>query len=293
MSKLFQPLNVARVPLKHRVVMAPLTRYRCDDDWVPMEIAKGAKIPLVYVEGHANGVNLVLTRLADYYTQRASTPGTLLITEATLISERAAGRRNVPGIWTKGQIAGWKSIVDAVHGRGCFIFCQLWELGRAGWPEVYESLGYKMKSSSAVRIDETRGVPEEMTEEEITQVIREFAAAARNAMAAGFDGVEIHGGNGYLVDQFLQDTCNKRTDGWGGSIEKRARFAVEVTKAVVDAVGADRTAIRLSPFSDYLGMLMEDPVPQFEYLIEQLKPVGLAYLHLIEARVGNDDSTLR
>lgn len=223
--------------------------------------------------------------------QRASVPGTLLITEATIISESAVSRRNVPGIWTDAQVKGWKTIVDAVHEKGCFIYCQLWHTGRAGWPDVHESLGYKMKSSSAVRIDETRAVPEEMTEEDILEAIKDFASAAKNAIAAGFDGVEIHGANGYLLDQFLQDTCNKRNDAWGGSIEKRARFAIEVTKAVVQAVGSDRTAIRLSPFSDYLGMLMDDPVPQFEYVVTQLKLLNLAYLHLIEARIsGNDDA---
>lgn len=130
-----------------------------------------------------------------------------------------------------------------------------------------------------------------MTEDEITQAITHSALAAKNAIAAGFDGVEIHGANGYLPDQFLQTTCNKRVDKWGGSVENRARFHVEVTKAVVAAIGADRTAIRLSPYSDFNGMLMGDPEPTFEYLLDQLKPLGLAYLHLIEARIkGNDDA---
>jgi NADPH2 dehydrogenase len=182
--------------------------------------------------------------------------------------------------------------VEAVHAKGCFIYCQLWHLGRAGRPEeIDESLGYEMKSASAIPIDDTRATPEEMTEYDIQETIREYAVAAKNAIAAGFDGVEIHAANGYLVDQFLQDTCNKRTDAWGGSIEKRARFAIEVTKAVVQAVGADKTAIRLSPFSDYQGMLMEEPMPTFEYVVSQLKALDLAYLHLIEARItGNDDS---
>ncbi len=152
-------------------------------------------------------------------------------------------------------------------------------------------MGTKLKSSSAVRISETRGLPEEMTEEDIWEVIGDFAKAAKNAMIAGFDGVELHGANGYLIDQFTQDTCNKRTDAWGGSIENRARFAVEATKAVVNAIGADKTAIRLSPFSDFQNMGMEDPYPQFEYLVKQLKPLNLSFLHLVEPRIsGNIES---
>lgn len=133
--------------------------------------------------------------------------------------------------------------------------------------------------------------PEAMTEDEITEAINDYAQAAKSAVAAGFDGVEIHGANGYLCDQFLQTTCNQRTDGWGGSIENHARFHLEVTQAVAAAVGGGRTAMRLSPYSSFGGMLMEEPEPTFEYLLEKLKPLGLSYLHLIEARIeGNDDS---
>ncbi|ETS84613.1 hypothetical protein PFICI_02638 [Pestalotiopsis fici W106-1] len=266
MSKLFEPLDIGTVQLQNRCVLAPLTRYRCDDDWVPLPMTR------------------------EYYTQRAAVPGTLLISEATFISEQAAGRRNVPGIWTDAQVAGWKPITDAVHEKGCFMYCQIWHLGRAGWPDVHKSLGHRVLSSSAVAIDETRPVPEAMTEDDIWTVISDYATAAKRAMAAGFDGVEIHGANGYLADQFLQDNCNRRQDAWGGSVENRARFHLEVTKAVVEAIGAHRTAVRLSPFSDYLGMLMDDPLPTFEYLVRELRSFKLAYLHLIEARItGNDD----
>lgn len=130
-----------------------------------------------------------------------------------------------------------------------------------------------------------------MTEDDIAAVIADYASAAKNAIAAGFDGVEIHGANGYLPDQFLQSTCNKRTDAWGGSIEARSRFHVEVTKAVIAAVGANRTAMRLSPYSNFNGMLMDEPEPTFAHLLTQLQPLGLAYLHVIEARIkGNDDA---
>jgi NADPH2 dehydrogenase len=227
----------------------------------------------------------------EYYAQRSAVPGTLLISEATLISERAASSRNVPGIWTEAQIAGWKNVVDAVHAKGCYIYCQLWHQGRAGSPEVLHSVGSKLRSSSAVPINESKSTPEAMSEQDIWDSIHDYAGAAKNAIAAGFDGVEIHGANGYLVDQFLQDTCNKRTDTWGGSIPNRARYAVEVTKAVIEAIGADRTGIRLSPFSDFQGMLMDDPVPTFDYVVKQLKPLNLSYVHFVEARItGNDDA---
>ncbi|KAJ9136709.1 hypothetical protein NKR23_g9658 [Pleurostoma richardsiae] len=270
MSKLFSPLDVGSVKLEHRIAMAPLTRYRATDDLVPMkDIVK------------------------EYYEQRASVPGTLLITEATQISPRAIGRSNVPGIWTGEQVAAWREIVDAIHAKGCFVYLQLWHLGRGAFARAAARAGFKVQSASAVPIDEDSPVPEAMTEGDIRAVIADYAAAARSAVeGAGFDGVEIHAANGYLPDQFLQDVSNRRTDGWGGSVEKRARFALEVTKAVVGAVGAERTAIRLSPFSDFQGMLMDDPHPTFEYLVRELKKLGrLAYLHLIEARIsGNDDA---
>ncbi|KAM0269862.1 hypothetical protein ACHAQH_009613 [Verticillium albo-atrum] len=267
MTKLSEPLTVGSVDLGHRLAMAPLTRYRCDDSWTPISITK------------------------EYYEQRACVPGTLLISEATLISHRAVGRRNVPGIWTDSHIAGWKQVTDAVHAKECKIYCQLWHQGRAGQVEPLHAEGFKLESSSATPINADSPTPVAMSEDDIWQTISDYATAAKNAIAAGFDGVEIHGANGYLCDQFLQTTCNKRTDDWGGSIENRARFHIEVTKSVIAAVGADRTAIRLSPYSDFGGMLMEDPDPSFRYLVEQLKPLGMAYLHLIEARVrGNDDA---
>lgn len=228
---------------------------------------------------------------AEYYAQRGCVPGTLLVSEGTLISFRAAGRLNVPGIWTDAHVAGWKEVTDAVHAKGSFIYCQLWHLGRGGKIDILEDLGLELESASAVPIAKYTPTPVELSEKNILEIIEDYATAARNAIKAGFDGVEIHGANGYLPDQFLQDTCNKRTDAWGGSIEKRARFHIEVTKAVINAVGADRTAIRLSPYSDFQGMLMDDPDPTFKYLTEQLRPLGLAYLHLIEARIsGNDDT---
>ncbi|PVH95090.1 FMN-linked oxidoreductase [Periconia macrospinosa] len=231
--------------------MAPLTRFRMDDEWKTTPMSK------------------------EYYEQRSCEKGTLIVSEAMLISKAAAGCRNVPGIWSESQIAAWKEITDMVHAKGY----------------VLASQGFKMMSSSAVPMSSQDATPEAMTEEDISGTIKDYAIAAKNAIAAGFDGVEIHGANGYLPDQFLQSTCNKRTDSWGGSIENRSRFHLEVTKAVIAAVGADKTAMRLSPYSDFNGMLMDEPEPTFEYLLDQLKPLNLSYLHLIEARIkGNDDA---
>ncbi|KAI9750731.1 MAG: Chanoclavine-I aldehyde reductase fgaOx3 [Chaenotheca gracillima] len=247
--------------------MAPLTRFRADDEHVPL--------PMV----------------TEYYAQRASVPGTLLITEATFISPRASGYPNVPGIWNEAQIKRWKEVTDAVHSKGSYIYLQLWALGRTAKPENLEGKGFDLVSSSSVPMSSETPEPRALTEDEIHGYIEDYAQAARNSIAAGFDGVEIHGANGYLVDQFIQDNTNQRTDSWGGSVENRSRFALEVTKAVANAVGPDRTGIRLSPFSTFQGMRMNDPVPQFSHVMKGLKAIGpLAYVHLVESRItGNAD----
>jgi NADPH2 dehydrogenase len=223
----------------------------------------------------------------DYYAQRASVPGTLLITEATFISPRASGYPNVPGIWNAEQIKAWKEVTKVVHEKGSYIFLQLWALGRVANPKVLKGLGdYEVVSSSPTPEKETSPVPHELSVEKIKGFVGDYAQAAKNSIEAGFDGVEIHGANGYLVDQFTQDTCNKRTDGYGGSIENRSRFGLEVAKAVVDAVGADRTGIRLSPFSSFQGMKMKNPIPQFSHLLKGLKQLNLAYIHVVESRIS-------
>ena len=246
--------------------MAPLTRFRATDTHVPLPIA------------------------TEYYSQRASVPGTLLITEATFISPRASGYANIPGIWSAAQIAAWRAITTAVHAQHSFIYLQLGALGRAADPALVRAAGADFVSSSAVPMAADAPTPRAMTEAEIGEFVQDFAQAARNAIEAGFDGVEIHGANGYLVDQFTQDTCNERTDGWGGSVEGRARFALEVARACAQAVGPERVGIRLSPFSTFQAMGMEDPQPTFEYLVRGLKELKLAYLHLVESRIsGNAD----
>ncbi|KAM5344272.1 hypothetical protein ACJ41O_012809 [Fusarium nematophilum] len=267
MAHLMSPLQLGRCALKHRVVMAPMTRLRANDDHVPQEM------------------------MLEYYSQRASVPGTLLITEATFISEKSRGRdENAPGIYTSQQIDEWKHITEKIHSQGSFIFMQLWHVGRAARQHALDKAGLEMVSSSDIPISDEHPTPRPMTTPEIWECVEAFASAAKNAIAAGFDGVEIHGANGYLIDQFIQDNCNRRSDEWGGTIENRSRFCLEVAKAVSKAIGPDRTAMRLSPFSTFQGMRMKDPVPQFTHLISQLSPLGLAYLHLIEPRVaGNTD----
>ncbi|KAK4150589.1 hypothetical protein C8A00DRAFT_17913 [Chaetomidium leptoderma] len=268
-SRLFKPLRLTpQITLNHRMAMAPLTRYRASDAHVPI-------VPLV----------------APYYAQRGSVPGTLLVTEATFISPAAGGYANVPGLYNPAQVAAWRQVTDAVHAKGSYIFAQLWSLGRTANPAVAAAEGFTIKSASAVPMEEGAAVPEAMTVEEIGVRVGEYASAARNAIEAGFDGVEIHGANGYLIDQFIQDTSNRRTDAYGGSVENRSRFAVEVVKAVVEAVGAESTGIRLSPYSTFQGMRMKDPVPQFEDVIRKINGFGLAYLHLVQSRVaGSADS---
>jgi len=270
-SNLFKPLTLSSAvkPLGHRIAMAPLTRFRADDDHVP-----------------------ITSLMAKYYAQRASSlPGGLIITEATFISPTAGGMANVPGIWNDAQAKAWKEITDAVHAQGGIIFLQLWSLGRAALQDVADKEGFTIHSASDIPIpEEGSAKPKAMSVDEIKIRIKEYAAAAKNAVErAGFDGVEIHGANGYLIDQFTQDTSNNRTDEYGGSIENRSRFALEAIDAVVEAVGAERTGIRLSPWSKFQGMRMEDPVPQFSHLITKIKEKHqLAYLHFVQARVAGN-----
>ncbi|PVF97963.1 putative NADPH2 dehydrogenase chain OYE2 [Serendipita vermifera] len=264
--ELFSPIRVGRLDLAHRVILAPLTRLRADS-------------------AHIHG-DLAVT----YYGQRASTPGTLLITEATFIAPEASGMNGVPGIWSREQITAWKKVTDAVHAKGSFIYLQLWALGRQANPKALEREGgYPYVSSSDVPM-QGKPKPRPLSKTEVENYVCLYAKAAENAIEAGFDGVEIHGANGYLIDQFIQDVCNTRTDEYGGSIENRARFALDVTRAVTSAVGEDRTGIRLSPWSEFGDMRMKEPIPTFEYLIQELHDrfPQLAYIHLVEPRIAGD-----
>ncbi|KAJ7131359.1 NADH:flavin oxidoreductase/NADH oxidase [Mycena epipterygia] len=274
-SKLFQPIQLGNVFLKHRIVMAPLTRFRADEQHVP------------------------LPHVREYYEQRASVPGTLLITEATYIAPRAGGYNHVPGIWSEAQIATWKQITDAVHAKGSFIYLQLWALGRAARPAELkaEDPSFPYVSASDIPLRERPASdipPRPLTVAEIQEYTKLYATAASNAVhKAGFDGVEVHSANGYLLDQFLQDVSNNRTDDYGGSPENRSRFTLEVVDAVVAAVGPKKTGIRISPWNTYQDMGMEDPKPTFIYLVSQLaeQHPELAYIHVSEPRI--DATTLR
>ncbi|KAJ7673852.1 hypothetical protein DFH06DRAFT_750779 [Mycena polygramma] len=271
--KLFQPTNVGPLQLKHRVVLAPLTRYR-------------SSIP-----GHVPTLPL----MKEYYTQRASTPGTLLITEATFIAARAGGDAGIPGIWSEEQIAAWKEITDSVHAAGSYIFLQLWALGRAAKPEQLreEDPSFPFVSASDIKLTYSDETPRPLTVAEIEEYVGLYGQAAKNAIRAGFDGVEVHAANGYLIDQFIQDVSNHRTDEYGGSPANRSRFALEVLDAVTKAVGDERTGIRLSPWSPFQEMGMADPKPTFTYLVSQIKKAhpALAYVHVVEPRIaGGSDS---
>jgi N-ethylmaleimide reductase len=268
---LFSPLQIGPYHLKHRLVMAPLTRMRAE---------KPSLSP--------RPLNV------EYYAQRA-TPGGLIIAEASPVVATGFGSPGVPGIYSEQQIAGWRKVVDAVHAKGAFIFLQLWHVGRASHSSfqpggalpvapsaVPIAAEFKTMTADGKAVDyET---PRALETNEIAGVIDAYRQAAKNALEAGFDGVEIHGANGYLIEQFLQSKTNLRTDQYGGSIENRVRFLVEVTQAAIEVWGADRVGVRLSPYGIANGSGEADPMPLYTHAIKSLDPLGLAYLHFIEPR---------
>jgi N-ethylmaleimide reductase len=225
---------------------------------------------------------------ATYYRQRASAG--LIVSEATQVSAQGQGYPNTPGVHSEEQVAGWRRVTDAVHERGGRIFAQLWHTGRASHsyfqpgnvlpvaPSAVANRGKVYVPGQGMVAYET---PRALETSEIAGIVKDFAQGARNAIKAGFDGVEIHGANGYLVDQFLRDGTNKRTDRYGGSVENRARFALEVTTAVADAVGAEHVAIRLSPTNTFNDMSDSMPRETFGHVVKELSRFGLAYLHVI------------
>ncbi|KAJ5152934.1 uncharacterized protein N7482_009412 [Penicillium canariense] len=261
-SRLFKPLKIGDVNVEHRIGMAPLTRFRATEDRVPTPLMK------------------------EYYGQRAAVPGTLIITEGTFISATCGGFPHAPGLWRSDQIAAWTTITDEVHSKGCFIFCQLFAMGRAADVEVARKEGCAIVAPSAIPMEEGAAVPNPMTIEEIEQLVQDFVAASKNAIQAGFDGVEIHGANGYLLDQFIQDVSNKRHDEYGGSVENRSRLLNDVVESVANAIGPKRVGLRLSPWSTFQGMRMENPIPQFTDVIKKAGKSDIAYLHLIESRIS-------
>ncbi|KAJ3731227.1 NADH:flavin oxidoreductase/NADH oxidase [Lentinula guzmanii] len=263
-SNLFSPLRVGNMQLHHRVAMAPVTRLRTTNTSSLLPIVK------------------------EYYSQRASTPGTFIISEGTLTGPRATGFPGAPGVWSDEQISAWKEVVEAVHAKGSYIYLQIAAMGRLAQLSVLKSydLTYDVVGAGDIPV-EGGEVPRPMSIEEIQASTELFAQAAANAVhKAGFDGVELHGANGTLIDQFIQDISNNRTDEYGGSIENRVRYPLEVVDAVARAVGEEKTAIRFSPWSRDSDMGMKDPIPTYTYLISQLKEKhpNLAYLHLIQSR---------
>jgi N-ethylmaleimide reductase len=268
---LFSPLKVGPYRLKHRLVMAPLTRMRA---------AKPSLAPRL--------LN------AEYYAQRA-TRGGLIVAEASPVVATGFGSPGVPGIYSEQQVKGWREVVDAVHNKGGVIFLQLWHVGRVSHSS-FQPGGVLPVAPSAVPISETLKTmtadgkvstyeaPRALETDEIPGIIDSFRQAARNALAAGFDGVEIHGANGYLLEQFLQSRTNLRTDRYGRSIENRARLLTEITQAVIEVWGANRVGVRLSPYGIANDSGEADPMPLYSHVIQSLNPLGLAYLHFIEPR---------
>ncbi len=260
---LLKSYNLSGFDLSNRIIMAPMTRSRAGEGNVPTDL------------------------MAKYYKQRASAG--LIITEGTQISQQGVGYPWTPGIHTDKQIQGWKKITKAVHEEGGHIFAQIWHVGSISHP-IYHG-GDKPVAPSAVKPEgETftaKGMKEFVTPRaldtnEIPDIIEDYANAARNAVEAGFDGVEIHGANGYLIDQFIKDGTNKRDDKYGGSIENRSRFALEVVEAVSNAIGANKTGIRFSPAGLNQGISDSNPKETFGYLLKQLNKFDLAYVHLME-----------
>ncbi|OYU46448.1 MAG: alkene reductase [Burkholderiales bacterium PBB4] len=261
---LFTPLQVGALTLPNRFILAPLTRTRAGMEHLPNDL------------------------MAEYYAQRAS--GGLLITECTMVAEGTSAFIAEPGVYSVEQIALWKKTTDAVHAKGGRIFMQIWHAGRAAHPDINGGKASVSSSATAIEGDihtpagkVPHAVPHALSTDEIQAIVASFAQGAKNAIAAGFDGVEVHGANGYLIDQFLRDGCNQRTDAYGGSLDNRARFLFEVLTAVTAAIGADRVGLRLSPLNSYNSMIDSDPVGLTGYLAEKLNSFKLAYLHLMRA----------
>ena len=267
-TTLFESYKLGPIALPNRLVMAPLTRNRAVAGLVPSPLA------------------------VEYYGQRASAG--LLITEASQVSQQGQGYQDTPGIYSKEQVAGWRKVTERVHERDGRIFIQLWHVGRISHTSLQPNNGAPV-GPSAVRAKGKTFVnntftdisePRALTLEELPGIIESFKRAAANALEAGFDGVEIHGANGYLLDQFAKDGANKRTDSYGGSIENRARLMLEVSKAVAAEAGADRTGIRLSPVTPSNDISDSNPQALFEHIVERLNVLKLVYIHVVEGATG-------
>lgn len=264
---LFSTVRLGCIEMSNRVVMAPLTRNRVAEGGVPQQMN------------------------VTYYEQRASAG--LIVTEATPISPMAHGYPGLPGIYTDEQVAGWRKVTDAVHAKGGKIVIQLWHVGRISHPSLLPNQVLPVAPSAirpaghAVTVEGLQEyvVPRALAVTELPAIVKDYVHAAQCAMRAGFDGVEIHAANGYLLDQFLRDGSNVRTDAYGGSVENRARLLLEVTQAVVDAIGAEKTGVRLSPVNPFNDMKDSHPQAIFNFVATQLNGFNLAYLHVVEGGI--------
>ncbi|MBA2638144.1 MAG: alkene reductase [Solirubrobacterales bacterium] len=265
MSRAFDPITVGRMELGNRIVMAPMTRSR------------------------ANGADQTATPLmAEYYVQRAGAG--LIITEGTQPSVIGQGYPNTPGLHSEAQIDAWRKVTSAVHDAGGLICAQLMHTGRIGHPDLYQEpltpVGPSAVAAggSAFTAEGFKAFvnPEPLSPQDITTTTEDFAAAARNAITAGFDGVEVHGAHGYLPHQFMSTNANQRDDEWGGSVEGRIRFTVAVSRAVADAIGPDRVGLRVSPANPFNDIVEDGHVETYPALVRALNPLGLAYLHVAE-----------
>ncbi len=267
-TNLLEPFKLGALTLPNRFVMAPLTRNRALAGMVPSPLA------------------------AEYYSQRA-TAG-LLISEASQVSQQGQGYQDTPGIYTREQVAGWRKITGRVHERGGRIFLQLWHVGRVSHtslqpnngapvgPSAIRAKGKTFVNNAYVDISEPRA----LTLDEIPGIVDSFRRGAANAIEAGFDGVEIHGANGYLLDQFAKDGSNRRTDAYGGAIQNRSRLMLEIAKAVAAEVGATRTGIRLSPVAPFNDMTESNPQALYDFIVDQLNALKLVYIHVVEGATG-------
>lgn len=264
MPSLLDPINLGSLHLPNRIIMAPLTRCRAGEERIPNPL------------------------MATYYQQRAGAG--LIISEATVINEQGIGYQNTPGIYSEDQVKGWKMLNDTLHAQGGRMFIQLWHMGRVSHPSLLPRDLYPVAPSAIAGKGEIKTplgklplpVPRSMDISEIEETILDYRRAAENALSAGFDGVELHAANGYLPEQFLNDGTNHRLDRYGGGVENRARFILEILDHLVEVWGENRVGIRLSPSGMKFGTIDNDPVGTYSYLVEKLNHYPLAYLHLVE-----------